>query len=58
MAVPGILIDRFSSEGKIEEQWIDYDTLGFMQQIGAIPRPEKAADLAATERATHPPAPR
>ena len=40
MAVPGILIDRFSSEGKIEEQWIDYDTLGFMQQIGAIPRPE------------------
>jgi steroid delta-isomerase-like uncharacterized protein len=38
--LPGILIDRFSSGGKIEEQWIDYDTLGFMQQIGAIPQPE------------------
>jgi steroid delta-isomerase-like uncharacterized protein len=26
-------------EGKIEEQWVNVDTLGMMQQIGAIPVP-------------------
>ncbi len=38
MAVTGILIDRVSG-GKIEEEWVDYDTLHLMQQIGAVPRP-------------------
>jgi len=26
-------------EGKIDEQWVNVDTLGMMQQIGAIPAP-------------------
>jgi steroid delta-isomerase-like uncharacterized protein len=38
LTVTGILIDRISS-GKIEEEWVDYDTLHFMQQIGAVPKP-------------------
>jgi ketosteroid isomerase-like protein len=28
--------------GKIAEQWIDYDALGMLQQLGAIPSPEQA----------------
>jgi steroid delta-isomerase-like uncharacterized protein len=27
------------AEGKIEEQWVNVDTLGMMQQLGAIPAP-------------------
>jgi steroid delta-isomerase-like uncharacterized protein len=34
-SVTGILIDRISG-GKIEEEWVDYDTLHLMQQIGAV----------------------
>jgi|SRR5215203_976532 len=34
--VAGILIDRISG-GKIEEEWVDYDTLHLIQQIGAVP---------------------
>jgi steroid delta-isomerase-like uncharacterized protein len=37
-SVSGILIDRISG-GKIEEEWVDYDTLHFMQQIGAVSGP-------------------
>ncbi len=33
--VTGILVDRISG-GKIEEEWVDYDTLHLMQQIGAV----------------------
>ena len=33
--VTGILVDRISG-GKIEEEWVDYDTLHLMQQIGAL----------------------
>ncbi len=32
--VTGIIVDRISG-GKIEEEWVDYDTLHLMQQIGA-----------------------
>ena len=28
-------------DGKIEETWDNYDALGMMQQIGAIPSPEE-----------------
>jgi steroid delta-isomerase-like uncharacterized protein len=35
-SVTGILVDRISG-GKIEEEWVDYDTLHLMQQIGAVP---------------------
>jgi steroid delta-isomerase-like uncharacterized protein len=37
-SVSGIIIDRLSG-GKIEEEWVDYDTLYLMQQIGAVPQP-------------------
>ena len=37
--VPGITISRISG-GKIAEDWTNYDTLGLMQQIGAVPSPE------------------
>ncbi len=36
--VTGIVIDRVSG-GKIEESWVNYDALGMMQQIGAVPSP-------------------
>jgi steroid delta-isomerase-like uncharacterized protein len=36
----GITIDRFA-EGKIAESWNNYDLLGLMQQIGALPSPEE-----------------
>ena len=36
----GIGIDRFAG-GKIVEEWARYDTLDFMQQLGAIPKPKK-----------------
>jgi predicted ester cyclase len=28
------------AEGKIDEQWVNMDALGMMQQLGAIPEPE------------------
>ena len=34
----GMTINRIS-EGKIAETWTNYDALGMMQQIGAIPEP-------------------
>jgi steroid delta-isomerase-like uncharacterized protein len=37
-SVSGILIDRIS-RGKIEEEWVDYDTLHLMQQIGGVTQP-------------------
>jgi steroid delta-isomerase-like uncharacterized protein len=36
-SVTGILVDRISG-GKIEEEWVDYDTLHLMQQIGGVPQ--------------------
>lgn len=39
--VEGITINRIS-DGKIAESWANYDALGMMQQIGAIPSPEQA----------------
>jgi steroid delta-isomerase-like uncharacterized protein len=35
VTVTGIIVDRIS-EGQIEEEWVDYDTLHLMQQIGAV----------------------
>ena len=37
--VTGTLVDRVSG-GKIEEEWVAYDTLHFMRQIGAPSGPE------------------
>jgi steroid delta-isomerase-like uncharacterized protein len=39
VTVTGITIDRISG-GKIVETWDNYDALGMMQQIRAIPAPE------------------
>jgi steroid delta-isomerase-like uncharacterized protein len=33
----GIQIDRFDERGKMIEEWPEYDLLGAMRQIGAIP---------------------
>jgi steroid delta-isomerase-like uncharacterized protein len=33
----GIQIDRFGESGKLVEEWPEYDLLGAMKQIGAIP---------------------
>jgi len=37
----GITITRFTN-GKIKEAWFNYDTLGMLQQIGALPAPGQA----------------
>jgi steroid delta-isomerase-like uncharacterized protein len=39
--VSGININRISG-GKIAEEWENFDALGLMQQLGAIPSPEEA----------------
>ena len=33
----GIQIDRFDESGKLIEEWPEYDLLGAMRQLGAIP---------------------
>ena len=38
----GINIDRFDESGKLVEEWPEYDLLGVMKQIGAIPEPQQA----------------
>ena len=39
--ITGITIHRIK-EGKIVEEWENWDALGLMQQIGAVPSPEEA----------------
>jgi predicted ester cyclase len=36
----GIWIDRIAG-GKFVESWVRYDSLSFMQQLGAVPKPRK-----------------
>ena len=38
VAIPGISILRIAG-GKIAEHWLNWDTLGLLQQLGAIPAP-------------------
>jgi steroid delta-isomerase-like uncharacterized protein len=40
VAITGITIHRIE-EGKIVEEWENWDALGLMQQIGAVPSPEQ-----------------
>jgi predicted ester cyclase len=35
----GIQIDRFDESGKMVKEWPEYDLLGAMRQLGAIPEP-------------------
>lgn len=37
----GINIDRFDESGKLVEEWVEYDLLGAMQQMGAISEPQQ-----------------
>jgi hypothetical protein len=48
----GINIDRFDENGKLIEEWPEYDLLGAMQQMGAISEPGQgeATAAAAAER--------
>jgi steroid delta-isomerase-like uncharacterized protein len=41
LEITGIGIFRFS-EGKVVESWDNFDQLGMMQQLGAIPTPEQS----------------
>ena len=43
VTITGITIDRFSG-GKMVESWDNYDALGMMQQIGAIPKSGEQAE--------------
>ena len=45
--MPGIDILRIE-EGKIVELWGQENTLGMMQQLGAIPRPGQSEDASPT----------
>jgi steroid delta-isomerase-like uncharacterized protein len=40
--VTGIAIDRFEGD-QIAESWNNWDTLGMLQQLGAIPAPDTAS---------------
>ncbi len=41
--ITGITISRIE-DGKIAEDWINYDAMGMMQQIGAIPSPGQGVE--------------
>jgi steroid delta-isomerase-like uncharacterized protein len=43
----GVMIDRIVGE-KIAEEWEEYDALGMMQQLGALPSMGKAEDKTAS----------
>ncbi len=48
ITVTGIGIFRFSDEGKVVESWDNFDQLGMMQQLGAIPSPEQSEEASPT----------
>ena len=45
----GINIDRFDENGKLIEEWPEYDLLGAMQQMGAISESGQGETTAAEE---------
>jgi hypothetical protein len=45
----GINIDRFDENGKLVEEWPEYDLLGAMRQMGAISEPGQGEATAAAE---------
>jgi steroid delta-isomerase-like uncharacterized protein len=46
ITISGVSIARFAN-GKIVEGWVNWDTLGFMQQLGVVPELGKAKVAAA-----------
>jgi len=47
VAITGITIHRIE-EGKIVEEWENWDALGLMQQIGAVPAPQQSEEASPT----------
>jgi steroid delta-isomerase-like uncharacterized protein len=47
VAITGITIHRIE-DGKIVEEWENWDALGLMQQIGAVPAPEQSEEASPT----------
>jgi steroid delta-isomerase-like uncharacterized protein len=47
LEITGIGIFRFS-EGKVVESWDNFDQLGMMRQLGAIPTPEQSEEASPT----------
>jgi predicted ester cyclase len=47
VGAPGIVINRVSG-GKIVESWANYDVMGMMQQLGAIPPPGHSEEASPT----------
>jgi steroid delta-isomerase-like uncharacterized protein len=47
MEVTGITIEQFS-DGKIVEDWTNFDALGMMQQLGLIPAPGQSEEASPT----------
>jgi hypothetical protein len=45
--VTGISVVRITA-GKVAEAWVTWDTLGMLQQLGAVPPLGQAPDLAAS----------
>ena len=45
----GIQIDRFDESGKLVEEWPEYDLLGAMKQVGAMPEAGQEESSAAKE---------
>jgi predicted ester cyclase len=41
VTVPGINISKVKN-GKVVEEWSNWDTLGMLQQLGAVPEPARA----------------
>ena len=39
ITMSGITIDRFDEDGKMVEEWPEYDLLGVMRQLGTVPTP-------------------
>ncbi len=39
----GISIDRYDEDGKLAETWNQWDTLGFMRQVGMLPAEASAS---------------
>ncbi len=44
----GIHISHINEEGKLQESWENYDALGLMQQLGAIPVPGDSEEASLT----------
>ena len=42
LEITGLTIDRIEG-GQVVETWDQYDTLGMLRQLGAIPEPEQAS---------------